>query len=368
MRQYNQTILLLQGGGAIGAYHAGVYEGLAEAGIVPNWVAGISIGAVNSALIAGNPPERRLERLREFWDLVSSHAPMQPLAIFEPFRPFLSQLGVGTVATLGIPGFFTPRFPPPQLHSAGSPEALSIYDTKPLKHTLERLVDFDLINERKVRLSLGSVNVMTGDSVYFDNENRQIGPDHVRASGALPPGFPPMLIDGQYYWDGGILTNSPLWYIQDCLASWPTESTLIIEVDLFPAAGPMPRSLDEASERVKDLQFASKARSNIDRMKLVGELRASIGRLLDKLPAELQKDPDVEKIKPFCQRRDITFVRFVNRNGSQAGQYKDADFSRATVKELWAAGLGEVRHIIKNAAWIAPLEPEPGVRIFDRAI
>ena len=213
--KHDNVVLVLQGGGALGAYQAGAYEGLAEAGIAPNWIAGVSIGAINAALIAGNPSDRRVERLHEFWNRVSSIAPMTPLALFSPFRPFLNSLSATAAMTFGVPSFFTPRLTPPFFAPDGTQGALSVYDTEPLKVTLEGLVDFDLINRCDMRLSLGAVNVKTGNSVYFDNQHDRIGSDHVRASGSLPPGFPPVEIEGDGYWDGGIVSNTPLWYVLD---------------------------------------------------------------------------------------------------------------------------------------------------------
>jgi NTE family protein len=214
-RKYDHEVLLLQGGGALGAYQAGVYEGLAEGGMTPTWVVGISIGAINSAIIAGNPPDRRVERLRIFWDRVSAQHTFEPPSWMEALRPMLTRLSVASIFNWGVPIFFAPRPIPPLFAGSGSLDALSFYDTAPLRHTLEELVDFDLINRRAVRLSLGAVNVRTGESVYFDNHKMRLGPEHVMASGALPPGFPAVKIDGHYYWDGGIVSNSPLTYVVD---------------------------------------------------------------------------------------------------------------------------------------------------------
>ncbi len=214
-RSFDHEILLFQGGGALGAYQAGIYEGLAAEGMTPNWFVGISIGAVNATILAGNPPERRVERLREFWDRVSSYAPLTPPAMLDSWRPFLDRLSVWSVATFGISGFFVPRVPSPLLAPTASPEVLSLYDTSPLKKTFEELVDFDLINEGHARLSLGAVNVRNGESVYFDNRKTRIAPEHVLASGALPPGFPAVEIDGEEYWDGGLVSNTPLHYVWD---------------------------------------------------------------------------------------------------------------------------------------------------------
>jgi NTE family protein len=360
-RKYDHEILLLQGGGALGAYQAGVYEGLAEAGVTPTWLVGILIGAVNSALIAGNPPERRIERLRTFWDRVSAHATFEPPAFLESMRPMFGRMSIASVATFGIPGFFSPRTLPPQLASGGSPEALSFYDTAPLKKTLEELVDFDLINRRAVRLSLGAVNVRTGESVYFDNHKTRIGPEHVMASGALPPGFPAVLIDGQHYWDGGIVSNSPLTYVWD---EKPLRTALIMQVNLFNAQGELPRNIDEAMERVKDIQFASKQRLNNTRVRELGELRAALGRLLAKLPDNFQTDPDVRKLAPLFDGREWTIAHVNDRRPSDAGQAKDAEFSRATVNARWAGGLEDIRRSAASLDWMQPLDLGPGIQMY----
>jgi len=296
--KHDNIVLVLQGGGALGAYQAGVYEGLAEADIAPTWVAGVSIGAINAALIAGNAPDRRLERLREFWDRVSSIAPVTPLALFSPFRPFFNSLSATAAMTFGVPSFYHPRLPPPFFAFDGSRDALSFYNTEPLKVTLEGLVDFDLINRRDVRLSLGAVNVKTGNSVYFDNQQGLIGPDHVRASGALPPGFPPIEIEGESYWDGGIVSNTPLWYVLD---DSPKMDALIIQVDLFNAVGEIPLKLDHVLEREKDIQFSSKTRFNTKRVKELSDVRAALGRLLTKLPPALAEDTDVKMLSNACK-------------------------------------------------------------------
>jgi NTE family protein len=360
-RKFDHEILLLQGGGALGAYQAGVYEGLAEAGVTPTWLVGISIGAVNSAIIAGNPPERRLERLRTFWDRVSAHATFEPPAYLEMLRPALSRLNFATVATWGAQGFFKPRGLLPDVALSGSPEALSYYDTAPLKSTLEELVDFDLINRRVVRLSLGAVNVRTGESVYFDNHKMLIGPEHVMASGALPPGFPAVVIDGQHYWDGGIVSNSPLTYVWD---EKPLRTALIIQVNLFNAHGELPRTLDEAMERVKDIQFSSKQRLNNKRVRELGELRAALARLLARLPEDLNGDPDARRLSTLCDERDWTVIHVNDRRPSHAGQYKDAEFSRLTVNTRWAGGLEDIRRSAANLDWLQPLDLGPGVQMY----
>lgn len=360
-RKFDHEILLLQGGGALGAYQAGVYEGLAEAGMNPTWLVGISIGAVNSALIAGNPPEQRLERLRTFWDRASAFCTFEPPAWLHSLRPMLGRMSIANVATFGIPGFFRPRALFPDFAQSGTPEALSYYDTTPLKETLEELVDFDRINRREVRLSLGAVNVRSGESVYFDNFKTHIGPEHVMASGALPPGFPAVVIDGQHYWDGGIVSNSPLTYVWD---EKPLTTAVIFQVNLFNAHGELPRTIDEAMERVKDIQFSSKQRLNNQRVRELGEMRAALGRLLDKLPPDLKVDPDARKLTPLCDHREWTIAHINNRRPSNAGQAKDAEFSRATVNAGWAAGLEDIRCSAASVDWMQPMELGPGIHLY----
>ena len=360
--KFDQTILALQGGGALGAYQAGVYEGLAEGGLLPTWVVGISIGSINAAIIAGNPPERRVERLRTFWDRVSLYAPLTPPAWLDVMRPALNNLSAAAVMSFGIPAFFIPRVPPPVFAAEKSPGALSYYDTSPLNRTLDELVDFDLINSGKVRLSLGAVNVREGQSVYFDTTRTLITADHVRASGSLPPGFPPVTIDGEQYWDGGIVSNSPLTHVAD---EKPRTRVLVIEVDVFNARGEMPQNLDQVMERAKDIQYASKMRFNTENFRQFGEMRAALGRLLCKLPSGLAEDPDAQKLAPLCDDREYTIARIINRRTTKSGNNKDYEFSRATVNEAWAAGLEDVRHSKANIEWMQPMNLGPGVRVYD---
>jgi len=353
---HDQTVLVLQGGGALGAYQAGVYEGMAEQGFAPDWVTGVSIGAINGALIAGNPVERRLERLREFWNRVSSGMPWNLLAQLAPLRAGLNQFSALSAATFGVPGFFSPRMP--------TLEALSIYDTSPLRRTLAELVDFDFLNrERHVRLSVGSVNVHTGNSVYFDNRERQLAADHLMASGSLPPGFPPVLIEGEHYWDGGIVSNSPLSYVLD---DAPTLNALIVQVDLFSAKGELPANLDQVLERAKDIQYSSKTRFNTKRAKERDKLRLALIRLMGKLPPELAEDPDYKLLQAeLGQERQITIAHLINRRYSHSANSKDYEFSRTTVRELWQAGLDDVRCATAHRDWLKATEVANGVRVFD---
>src|SRR4249920_2096580 len=240
-----QRVLVLQGGGALGSYQAGAFQALCRAGFEPEWIAGISIGAINAAIIAGNDPDKRVGRLKEFWEMVSSPVPWNPIASGERARSLFNETSAALIATFGVPGFFTPRLPPALLWPAGSPQSQSYYDTAPLKKTLERLVDFDRINDLKTRLSVGAVGVASGNLKYFDNFEfrnlgKKIGPEHIMASGALPPGFPSIVIEGEHFWDGGIATNTPLDYVLDAEID---NDLMIFQVDLFSARGPLPVSL-----------------------------------------------------------------------------------------------------------------------------
>ena len=362
--KHDHTVLVLQGGGALGAYQAGVYEGLAECGTAPDWVAGVSIGAINAALIAGNPPERRVARLREFWDRVSAQLPFVPPASLDALRPLFDQVSTASAFLFGVPGFFSPRLVPPFLALDGSVGALSFYDTAPLKATLEELVDFSLINRTDgVRLSLGAVELSTGNSVYFDSRTTKICAEHVLASGAMPPGFPPVRVDGGLYWDGGIVSNSPLWYVLDADSRM---NALIFQVDVFSARGEVPKNLAEVQERAKDIQYASKTRFNTTRVKEIEALRGALGRVLGKLPAALRGDPDVEMLTAASKPKAISLVHFINRHHPRATTYKDAEFSRATVTDLWQGGLGDVRRAYADPQWgRATQVAEDGMRVYD---
>ena len=362
--QHDHTVLVLQGGGALGAYQAGVYEGMHEHGFAPDWVTGVSIGAINAALIVGNAPGKRVARLREFWDRVSSGMPIVPPVQIDPVRIALNRLSAATAAAFGVPGFFVPRLPPAFLAPDGTPGALSVYDTSPLRATLEELVDFDRINDReRIRLSVGAVNVHTGSSVYFDNQHRRVGVEHVMASGSLPPGFPPIEIDGSHYWDGGLVSNSPLWYVVD---DSPEISALIVQVDLFSAHGELPANLDQVLERAKDIQYSSKTRFNTNRVKELEELRHALGRLLKKLPAELHDDSDYKALAPFGEyQRQITVAHLINRRVPTSINAKDYEFSRATIRQLWEVGLDDVPRACARREWLEAREVVSGVRVFD---
>jgi len=281
-----ETILVLQGGGALGAYQAGVYECLAAMGHAPEWIAGISIGAINAALIAGNPPGRCVDRLREFWETVSSFpfdAPIYGAPTHAPGgRDIVNETNATIAMLFGVSGFFSPRVPAAPFQPPGTAAAISYYDTEPLRRTLERLVDFDRLNSGAVHLSVGAVNVRSGNFVYFDTRHQRLDPRHIMASGALPPGFPPIEIDGEHFWDGGLVSNTPLQHVLDLPSH---RDRLVFQVDLFAARGEMPATLAEASEREKDIRYSSRTRlTTTYELRRQATLQAA-RRLLGKLPA-----------------------------------------------------------------------------------
>lgn len=333
-----RNVLVLQGGGALGSYQAGVYEALSQAKFEPDWVAGISIGAVNAAIIAGNAPGKRLERLQDFWTSVTSGWSVGPHNVTDSLRALLGDAGIGWAMAAGVPGFFSPRAVSPLLLSTGGAEALSFYDTGPLKSTLERLVDFDRINSDSVRLSVGAVNIRTGNFAYFDNAHQKIGPEHIMASGALPPGLPPVEIDGEWYWDGGLVSNTPLEYVLD---QDRIDDLIVYQVDLFSARGPMPKTLQEAAEREKDIRYSSRTRLNTDSQLKIHRLKASLATVLKSLPDGLADDPDVQLLDAFARESKVIVVQLVYRDRPYEGSFKDVDFSRQTMLDHWASGVAD---------------------------
>jgi NTE family protein len=359
--KHDRRVLVLQGGGALGAYQAGVYEGLVEAGFTPNWVAGVSIGAINAALIAGNPPERRIDQLHNFWNCVSAGSPFVLPAGMDFARPLVNRMSAAAVATFGVPGFFRPRQWPPFFAPDGSLSAMSFYDTEPLRATLNDLVDFDRINNGDVRISLGAVNVRTGESVYFDSARNTIAASHIMASGALPPGFPPVEIDGEYYWDGGIMSNTPLQYVCEDFRI----SALVVAVDLFSGKGELPQNLDQVQERTKDIQYQSKQRLTDSLIRKIETLRSTLADVLAKLPESLRKDPQVQKLAEVSQRGPLSLIHLINRHDTGSADFKDYEFSRATGDDLWRGGQHDVQKVLARPEDCRVTDYGNGVRLFE---
>ncbi len=363
---FDTVALVLQGGGALGAYQAGVAECLHTHGIEPDWVAGISIGAINSALIAGNPPERRIEKLRGFWETICQ--PTAPWLSADTLRAWVEQQ-TGDVARLafsgfeawravveGKPGFFTPRGVQPWLGLPGSAGQASFYDTSALKATLERFADFDRINHGPMRLSVGAVDVHSGNFVYFDNREGKtkgsLRAEHILASGALPPGFPAIEVDGAWYWDGGLVSNTPLWQV---LEGRQAHNTLVFQVDLWSATGPLPANVYDAQERMKDIQFSSRTRAVTDSMDRQQKNRQLLQQLLALIPPEVQRgNPWCEQAQAKLGGGQTSVVQLIYRDKRWEGLAKDYEFSRPTMLQHWASGIEDARRALAHPDWLRP--------------
>ena len=362
--------LLLQGGGALGAYQGGVYEALTEADIHPNWIAGISIGAINAAIIAGNPPNSRVDRLREFWMQVTSSAPWDwsrnpfvDLARGDNARNLLNQTSASLAAAFGAAGFFSARPVMPWLQPGGSLAATSFYDTKHLKQTLERLVDFDRLNAGMTRFSAGAVNVRTGNFVYFDTTTHTIAPEHVMASGALPPGFPAIEIDGEHYWDGGLVSNTPLqWVIE---SNPRRQDTLAFQVDLWSSQGALPRNLAEVATRHKEIQFSSRTRASTGQFKNVHRVQRALDALLRRLPVDLEANDDLKILKSVASDKVYNIIHLIYRAKNHEGHSKDYEFSRLSMQDHWRAGYHDAVRTLRHSEVLARPTSLDGVFTFD---
>jgi NTE family protein len=351
-----KVALVLQGGGALGSYQAGVYEALSTSQYPPDWVAGISIGAVNAAIIAGNAPENRVERLRDFWEGITAPSSLWPVmsSAMKGNHPRASSLNA---LMFGQPGFFAPR--PPMHWLFG---VTSYYDTSTLKSTLEQLVDFDRINAREIRFSVAAVNVRSGNFAYFDNAEMTIRPEHVMASAAFPPGFPAVEIDGECYWDGGLVSNTPLQYVLECI---PRRSRLTFQVDLFHAHGRQPTDLEEVSEREKDIRYSSRTRAATNMLRTMHDVRHNINNLWDRLPKNLRKTPEAKFLYNFGCVTTMDIVELVYRPTEPQGYSKDYDFGRDTMRKRWAQGLSDAKSTLLTSPWLSPMPPDVGARTFD---
>lgn len=367
---FERIALLLQGGGALGSYQAGVYQALAEAGLHPDWVAGISIGAINSALIMGNAPEQRGEKLRAFWETVTQ----PPLGVpyfkdIDLHSDLQHQLinqwrSLGTMM-FGAPEFFQPRFPPPIFTPAGNPGNLAYYDVSPLKSLLEKLVDFDRINAKRERFSVGAVNVKTGNFTYFDNTTHRIGPQHVMASGALPPGFPAIEVDGEFYWDGGVVSNTPLQWVLDAR---PRADTLAFQVDLWSARGELPRDMIEIDTRLKDIRYSSRTRAGTDQFRRMQAVRRAAAKLLAEMRPELRQTPEAELLAQEADATVYNVIHMIYRARRYEGASKDYEFSRRTMEEHWASGYDDMTRTLAHPEVLQrPTSPD-GVFTFDLAM
>ena len=356
-----QVVLVLQGGGALGAYQVGVYQALHEAGIEPQWVIGTSIGAINGAIIAGNPPATRLEKLRQFWDRVEHRQDAPPFAgLWPAAEATLQRLDA---VTRGVPGFFAPN---PEAvwgphHPAGIEKA-SYYSTAPLAETLSGLIDFDCINSRRVRLTVGAVQVRTGEMHYFDSRKTALGVAHVMASGALPPGFPAVRIDGEAYWDGGLYSNTP---IEAVLEDHPRRDSLIFAVNVWHAHGPEPETLWQVMARQKDIQYASRAQSHIARQQQIHRLRHIIHELTQRLPAADRKNAAVRELAAWGCTTRMHVVRLTAPRLAGEDHTKDIDFTAAGIGARREAGYADTQRMLAAAPWTGKTDALTGVVVHD---
>ena len=367
---YDVIALVLQGGGALGAYQAGVYEGMHEAGIRPTWLAGISIGAINAAIIAGSPESQRVDRLRQFWETICA-APVdwptaEGLAAAMPFvfdlRSAQNSAAAMRALLQGQRGFFKPRFPPPFLSLSTGDAATSFYDTTPLRDTLERLVDFDRLNSGELRVSVAAVNVRTGNLVYFDTAERRLRPEHFMASGALPPGFPAIEIDGEYYWDGGMVSNTPLSRV---LTDEPRRDTLTFQVDLWSAKGRLPYDLLEVSSRQKDIQYSSRTRAITNHMMQMQKMRQALQHLMAKLPEAAMNDQNVRAIADLARHPAYNIVHLIYQSKAFEGHSRDYEFGMEAMREHWRSGLDDIRRTLADPCRLDRPTPELGIVTHD---
>ena len=360
------TVLILQGGGALGAYQAGVYQQLHENHGPIEWVIGTSIGAINAALIAGNPPEFRLSRLKGFWD---SLAPQESPAFlgwwsgmgsWGKATPSMNMLGI---LIDGVKGFFQPRFGASWDINAKVPlSELGFYDTSPLKTTLEKFVDFDYLNSGPMRISVCAVDIDSGQGVIFDSKKQKIHPEHIMASGALPPGFPPIEIDGHAYWDGGVYSNSPLEVFLDEAGN---RDALCFMIDLWDPTEARPESIAEAMTRYKSIQYASRSIEQLAEHKKIQDLRSAIRALADNLTPAARDKATLRPLIRLGRDHTVNLVHLIMKAVPGDEYFKDVDFSVETVDARWRAGILDCKRALHHKAWLRPLPPHAGLVVHE---
>lgn len=345
----DRIALVLQGGGALGAYQAGVYQALHEAGLEPDWLAGVSIGGVNAAIIAGNPPERRVERLRDFWQTITNRRIGIPPLEGDEARKARNTWSSLLTTWFGQPDFFTPNPISPWLSPRGSRTATSFYDTTPLRETLLRLVDFDWLNSGAVRYAAGAVNVMNGNFAYFDSRDLPILPEHVMASGALPPSMPMVQIGTDSYWDGGVVSNTPLAHV---LTANNSDNMLIFQVDLFSARGQLPRDMFDVMARQKDIQYSSRTRLVTDYFQERHNTDAIMRKLLAKIPDE-QLEADERQLKQrLLHLSRVTVLHLIYQQKPYETQAKDYEFSASSMRDHWESGYRDTQRTLRHRDWL----------------
>ena len=358
----DRIALVLQGGGALGAYQAGVYQALQEAGIEPDWVSGVSIGAINSAIIAGNPPDRRLRQLRLFWETITDRKVWPFTPDGDLFRKARNAASSWLTMVGGQPGFFTPQYPGPWASLAGATTATSYYDSRPLKETLLELVDFELLNERAMRFSVGAVNVLTGNFIYFDNATEEILPEHIMASGALPPALPMVKIGTDHFWDGGIVSNTPL---QHLLEQEDRQNALVFQVDLFSARGMLPRDIQEVMARHKDIMYSSRTRYTTDVYRRIHSWKTRLSQALAKIPEAALADEERLLRDELRHLPEFTILHLIYQQKAYEGHAKDYEFSGTSMREHWQSGYEDTKRTLKHQKWLAMPPEGVGIVVHD---
>jgi NTE family protein len=358
----HRIALVLQGGGALGAYQAGVYQALHEAGIEPDWVCGVSIGAINSAIIAGNPPARRLERLHTFWDRITDRKIWHYTPDGDVYRKARNFASSFMTTALGQPGFFKPHPTSPWLSPAGARAATSYYDTEPLRQTLLELVDFDLINEKKMRFAVGAVNILSGNFIYFDNAHDEIIPEHIMASGALPPALPMVKVGTDHFWDGGIVSNTPPQHLLD---QEDDLNSLVFQVDLFSARGVLPRDMQDVMARHKDIMYSSRTRYNTDVYRKTHNLKVRLHKALARIPDEQLSDEERRFKSQMTRLPEIAILQLIYQQKAYEGDAKDHEFSGTSMREHWMSGHEDTKRTLKKRDWIVMPQEGTGIVIHD---
>jgi len=362
VRNYEFIALVFQGGGALGSYQAGVFEGLSEAGIEPNWMSGVSIGAINASIIAGNKPEDRVTKLKEFWETVTDHGYASHLAGNDDMRTFHNMTSAFMSMISGIPGFYKPRMLSPWQQVPGQAGATSHYDTSDLKDHLNSLINWDILNSDSHRLSVGAVNVRTGNYKYFDTALERIGPEHIMASGALPPAFPAMRIGSEFYWDGGIVSNTPLQYL---LELHKLHKALVFQVDLFNARGDMPKTMPEVMSRQKDIMYSSRTRNATNRYKKIHDLQIKLRDALSRIDPAKWTPEDKVLLEELQDTPQVNVLQLIYHHADYEGDSKDYEFSKWTMREHWAAGLEDARRTLSHPEWLKLPDQAVGMTVHD---
>jgi len=368
--QFESVALLLQGGGALGAYQAGVYEALDKEGIMPDWVGGISMGAINGAIIVGNKASERVAKLRDFWERITTDSSMagQPSTFAplirqggESLRVFLNQISAGVSTVKGVAGFFVPRVPPPWCFPQGSPSALSFYTTDNFGRTLEEFIDFDILNSCQYRYTTSAVNIRSGNYTTFDSQSQKIGVEHIMASAALPPALPAIEIEGENYWDAGLISNTPLQWVMDKA----TKDTLVFQVDLWSARGEFPKDLIEVVTRGKEIQYSSRTRAVTDRFRHVQQLRHAFAELYEQLPEKLKQTKEAQLLHAASNEHFYNVVHLIYRARDYEGYSKDYEFSRLSMEEHWKAGFNDTIRSLRHRKILELPTNSEGIMTYD---